>query len=1014
MITFQELLRRLSKFWENEGCIIHQGYDLEVGAGTMNPATFLRCLGPEPYRAAYIEPCRRPTDGRYGKNPNRLQHYFQYQVILKPSPLNMQDLYIESLKAIGVDLSKHDLRFVHDDWENPTIGAWGLGWEVWIDGMEITQYTYFQSVGGIPVSPVTGELTYGIERLAMYLQNVDSIFDLKWNEHLTYGDIYHRNEVEWSHYNFEEASTEMWHRHFDDYEKEAKQLIGKMLPIPAYEFVMKSSHAFNLLDARGAISVTERTKYIGRIRELAKMIAESYIKSREEAGFPLLKAFPPIKHETPGISNLPESLLKGTSSEPQDFLLEIGSEELPATFVPIGQQNLERDFKRLLDKEKLTYDSIESFGTPRRLALLVRGLTLALTEQTEERRGPTVEKAFDESGELTPAGLGFFRSIGKPQASLQAIRIGEIPEITLTEVKGSEYLFATLVKPGRATAEILQRELPQLILNIDYPKKMRWADLEIAYARPLKWIVALFGKDVLPFSVGDVVSGRQSKGHPQQDPELFDIISASDYEASLAAHKVMASPRARREEIIRQLDLLEVKLEGKIIERERVLPQVVNLVEWPHVMEATFNDHFLKAPKEVLISEMVEHQKYFPVATSNESLMNHFVITADTVPSENIRRGNQKVLSSRLSDGVFLYEKGLNTNMQSFNEKLKTVTFLTGMGSVYDKVQRLMLHSKALHLLLGISTRERVERAAMLSKADLVSEMVFEFPELQGTIGKYYALHHKEDEEVALAIEEQWMPRGEKEPLPVSKTGIILSLADKFDNLTSCFASGMKPTSSSDPHALRRQVLGIIKMLIQGEHRLPFTEFMHMCCSHFSPGKIKDKREVIAGIEDFFINRIKTVFLDYGFDKDEIEASLASGFTDIFDTFCKVQALHRFREAGKDFSKLFEVYKRAKGQIDDHKTIAFSKSLLSENAERELDFALDETDISFSQAIRRQDYDLAYQLIAKLQPPLAKLFEEVRILADDTEIRGNRIALLQRVFALFSKLLDFGKIKEEK
>jgi len=254
MVTFQEILRKLNLFWENQGCVIHQGYDLEVGAGTFNPATFLRCLGPEPYKAGYIEPSRRPTDGRYGENPVRLQHYFQYQVILKPSPANIQDLYLQSLEAIGFDLSQHDMRFVHDDWEAPTLGAWGLGWEVWMDGMEVTQFTYFQCVGGIDLKPISGEITYGIERLSTYLMGIDSTFNLPWTDDFTYGDIYHRSEVEWSQYNFEEADTAMWFKHFDDFEKEAKRLMERNLPLPAYDFVMKASHAFNMLDARGAIS----------------------------------------------------------------------------------------------------------------------------------------------------------------------------------------------------------------------------------------------------------------------------------------------------------------------------------------------------------------------------------------------------------------------------------------------------------------------------------------------------------------------------------------------------------------------------------------------------------------------------------------------------------------------------------------------------------------------------------------------------------------------------------------
>jgi glycyl-tRNA synthetase alpha chain len=286
---FQDVIIRLQEFWAKKGCLIYQPYDIEVGAGTFNPATFLRCLGPEPWNVAYVEPSRRPTDGRYGENPNRLQHYYQFQVILKPSPEDIQDIYIDSLKYLGIDPLKHDIRFVEDDWESPTLGAWGLGWEVWLDGMEITQFTYFQQAGGIDLKPISGEITYGLERIAMYLQGVDSVFDLKWNENITYGDVYHRNEVEGSKYNFEMADTDMLFKLFDMYEKECKRTAENDLPLPAYDYCLKCSHTFNLLDARNAISVTERTGYIARVRNLAKMCAEQYLKIREDLGFPLLK-----------------------------------------------------------------------------------------------------------------------------------------------------------------------------------------------------------------------------------------------------------------------------------------------------------------------------------------------------------------------------------------------------------------------------------------------------------------------------------------------------------------------------------------------------------------------------------------------------------------------------------------------------------------------------------------------------------------------------------------------------
>jgi glycyl-tRNA synthetase alpha chain len=289
-VTFQELIMALEAFWAGQGCVIQQPYDLEVGAGTFNPATFLRTLGPEPWNVAYVEPSRRPTDGRYGENPNRLQHYYQYQVIMKPSPMNIQELYLDSLRSFGIDPLDHDIRFVEDDWESPTVGAWGLGWEVWLDGMEISQFTYFQQVGGIDLNPVSAELTYGIERIAMYIQGIDNVYDLKWNDRVTYGQVHHKGEVEWSTYNFEMADVEMLRRLFDIYEAEGIRTAEKGLVLPTYDHCLKCSHTFNMLNARGAISVAERTSYIGRVRNLARLSAEAYLKQREQMGYPLIKA----------------------------------------------------------------------------------------------------------------------------------------------------------------------------------------------------------------------------------------------------------------------------------------------------------------------------------------------------------------------------------------------------------------------------------------------------------------------------------------------------------------------------------------------------------------------------------------------------------------------------------------------------------------------------------------------------------------------------------------------------
>jgi glycyl-tRNA synthetase alpha chain len=290
--TFQELILRLQQYWAEQGCVLLQPYDMEVGAGTFHPATFLRAIGPEPWSAAYVQPSRRPTDGRYGENPNRLQHYYQFQVVIKPSPLDIQDLYLGSLKMLGLDTAVHDIRFVEDNWESPTLGAWGLGWEVWLNGMEVTQFTYFQQVGGLECRPVTGEITYGLERIAMYLQGVSSVYDLVWADgplgKVTYGDVFHQNEVEMSAYNFEHADVEKLFEQFDTYEKESERMIEAGLPLPAYELVLKASHTFNMLDARKAISVTERQRFILRVRTLARAVAQAYYDRRESLGFPML------------------------------------------------------------------------------------------------------------------------------------------------------------------------------------------------------------------------------------------------------------------------------------------------------------------------------------------------------------------------------------------------------------------------------------------------------------------------------------------------------------------------------------------------------------------------------------------------------------------------------------------------------------------------------------------------------------------------------------------------------
>ncbi len=983
MLTFQEIILRLTTFWSQQHCIIHQGHDVEVGAGTFNPATFLRCLGPEHYKAAYVEPSRRPSDGRYGENPNRLQLFHQFQVILKPSPPDVLPLYIASLEALGLQCKKHDIRFVHDDWESPTLGAWGLGWEVWCDGMEITQFTYFQAMGSLSLNPISAEITYGLERLALFIQNKNSIYDLQWNDELTFGELCKMQEIEWSTYNFETASLSLWQQHFEDFEQEAKTLIAKHLPLPAYDFVMKASHAFNMLQARGAISVTERTSYIARIRELSRLIASAYIASREKLGFPLLKPVKPKK-----TAPLKKVSVSFSSKKTQDFLLEIGSEPLPASFVPGALVQLEKKIKDLLGERALSYKEISAFGTPRRLSVLIKGLQEGTAPKESERRGPPV----------SAASQGFLKSVGYPEATLEEIRKGAYKDLRIDIFKGAEYLFATIKEASLSTFSLLQEALPSLISHLEFPKTMHWDDSGVRYARPLRWIVALWGSRVIPFCVGSIHSGKLSRGHAQRGSTPVPIPSPQEYLKKLKSHFVLACPKERKSAIEKQLRSFEKR--GKILEREKVLSQVLYLTEWPQLMRATFDSRFLEAPPEVLIAEMVEHQKYFPLATRAGRLDNAFLITADNTPNDKIRQGNERVLSARLADGVFLYTQDVKVPLEEWNKKLSQMTYHKQLGSMWDKVLRLQQIAEVVRSHLKIGNKERVARAALLSKADLASALVGEFPELQGTIGGYYARAQREETEVAAALEEQWMPRFEGAPLPATETGMILSLADKLDNLLGSFSIGLKPTSSSDPYALRRQTIGILKILLHHKQRAHLPTLL-AACAPFFPTRI-DLTEILS----FITARALNVFEDVGFKKAEIEACLQGRCDDPYDQKCKIEALHALR--GPAFATLIEVYKRAKGQLTQRSPTPFNPHLLQAPAEHALFKALQEIEQVWSTL----DYPSAFRSIARLQPPLSRLFDEVKILCDDLPLQHNRIALLQKIFDLFKELIDFNSLQE--
>ena len=453
-LNFQEIIMTLQDFWAKQGCLIWQPYYSQIGAGTMNPGTFLRVLGPEPWKVAYVEPSIRPDDARYGENPNRMQMHYQFQVILKPDPGNPQEIYLQSLEALGIDPAKHDIRFVEDNWEQPALGAWGLGWEVWLDGQEITQFTYFQQSGGITLDPVSVEITYGLERIAIALQEVGSFRDIQWSPTLTDGDVNLQGEQEHSRYYFEVADVERLRQMYSLYEAEAQACLDRGLVLPAHDYILKSSHTFNVLDTRGAISITERQALFSRMREMAGRVAKAYLEQRQQLEFPFLDRFEAAAGSQEPASKKKKNLSIKASDQPAPFLLEVGTEELPVGDLDGALAQLRRLVPDLLGELRLKHGDVRVVGTPRRLVVHVEDVAASQPDLEQIIKGPPAARAFGPGGEPTQAAEGFARSKGIPVGDLQVM-----------EMDGGRYAAAKVREQGRPAPEVLAEALPRLIAS---------------------------------------------------------------------------------------------------------------------------------------------------------------------------------------------------------------------------------------------------------------------------------------------------------------------------------------------------------------------------------------------------------------------------------------------------------------------------------------------------------------------------------------------------------------------
>ncbi|KAI4295473.1 hypothetical protein L6164_035518 [Bauhinia variegata] len=992
VLTFQQAIQRLQEYWASVGCAIMQCSNTEVGAGTMNPLTYLRVLGPEPWNVAYPEPSIRPDDSRYGENPNRLQRHTQFQVILKPDPGNSQDLFIRSLSALGIDVSAHDIRFVEDNWESPVLGAWGLGWEIWMDGMEITQFTYFQQAGSLQLSPVSVEITYGLERILMLLQGVDHFKKIRYSDGITYGELFLENEKEMSAYYLVHASVDHLQKHFNFFEEEARLLLASGLAIPAYDQLLKTSHAFNILDSRGFVGVTERARYFGRMRSLARQCAQLWLKTRESLGYPLGFISEP-DHFT-----LPKEILEAAVEKVQDqsrgFVLEVGTEEMPPQDVVDASKQLKDLMLQLFQRQRLNHGEVQAFGTPRRLVVAVENLCAKQAVKEVEVRGPPVSKAFDHQGNPTKAIEGFFRRHSVPLDSVYKKVDGK-----------TEYVYGRIKESSRHTMEVLSEDLPAAIAKISFPKTMRW-NSQVMFSRPIRWILALHGDVVVPFTFAGVMSGNVSCGLRNTSSAVIQVESAESYSVVIKNAGINVAIEERKELIFEQSKALARSVNGQIFIPEGLLDEVVNLVEAPVPVLGKFKETFLGLPKDLLTMVMQKHQKYFAVCDDSGELLPYFIAVANGAIDETIvRKGNEAVLRARYEDAKFFYEMDTRKRFSEFRNQLKDILFHEKLGTILDKMIRVEKVVLRLSSLLGINEdmNQVVQDAAALAMSDLATAVVTEFTSLSGIMGRHYALRDGYSEQIAEALFEITLPRFSGDMLPKSDPGIVLAIADRLDSLVGLFAAGCQPSSTNDPFGLRRISYGLVQLLVEKNKNLDFKGALKLAAD-VQP--IKVDPDIIDDVHQFVSRRLEQFLVDKELGAEVVRSVLAerANFPCLAaKSAYKMEELSR----GELFPKVVEAYSRPTRIVrgkEDELHVEVDEAAFETDEER----VLWRTFLSVKKRINPDvEIDDFVQISSELIHPLEEFFNHVFVMVDDDNIRKNRLALLKGIAELPRGIADF-------
>ncbi len=1052
--TFQEFVSKLMKYWTDHGCIMSQPYDSMMGAGTFHPQTFLKGIGPEPWRAVYVQPCRRPVDGRYGKSPYRFQHYYQLQVLLKPSPSNIVDLFLRSLEEVGISLRENDISLLEDDWKGPTLGAWGLGWEVRANGQEITQFTYFQQLGGIDIEVVSGEITYGLERLYMYATGIKNGFDIPFNEHFTYGDVFQQNEFEFSHFNFKEADTGDLFRRFNFCEEQVARLCGKNLVLPAYDFVLQASHAFNLLDARGAISVAERQRYIGRVRDCARQCATIYRAAREQAGFPMLERLERDARQE-WVRNAPARLPELRVSESElyvagrtdgvtDVLVEFGCEELPPAFQAAAQQEISRKWEDFTAALRTTHSgsaeflraleaiNAEVFVGARRLSILVKGIPFAEPAREMELWGPAERIARGADGSLSPAGLGFCR---KNSVDPSEARFVQKSDGVFLHVKRSVV--------GRDLPTALSHAFKDWCAGLSAPLVMRWlpSDVSAPFVRPVRWIVALAGDRVLPLEAYGLKSGRETSGQRILNPGVIRLGCASEYPGKIREAGIEPSWMLRRERIAAEARaLLKKRGAGEDLD-ESLLEKCVGISESPYVFEGKMDAEYLKLPARLIKSVLKENMNFFAMQDPRGRALPYYVGVAGYKPGDEAAMiaGTQDVVVGRLSDGTFYFDGDLATPVGEMREKLKSQLLQEGMGTLFDKTERVAMIAArvvdAARVLEGAGSRgfthdekEASFLAARFCKADLKSGCVQEFPdEMQGVMGGVLARHQglggALTELVAHALESHYEPVGASSSVPDSGPGLVLSLSDKLDSLAMFVNAGFDIKGNKDPFGLRRAAIGVLRILGMDAAderglRLGLGEAVTMTLESLRDSGVTVAADTGEKILAFLLGRLRAAWRDaYGPGAVDAVCARLDARTLYEGRELVAAASAALRERGdSSLTAALIPYRRSRNLTQafspaDEAAMRVDIKLFREDAELGAYHAIEDLESKCPVWLSKGQYAEYFAALAALGEPLAIFFDKVLVNAPEADLKANRLALLLRVRGLYEQVADFSRVQ---